>query len=209
MRDSVLFYRSFYDALKNIPCDERLKVYDAIMEYGMYDTEPELDGVALAIFLLAKPQIDANNKRYKNGCAAKQKKTVSKIEANCKQDVSKAEANGKQNRSEAEAKEKEKEKEKVKEKVNKIFKPPTVAEVKAYCDERRNAVDPQSFVDFYESKGWMIGKNKMKDWKAAVRTWEKNETKTRLEGTAKLVKDNNNFARRNYDMDDLERRLLT
>ena len=58
MRDSVLFYRSFYDAMKNIPPEERLKVYDSIMEYGMYDHEPDLDGVALAIFLLAKPQID-------------------------------------------------------------------------------------------------------------------------------------------------------
>ena len=46
-------------------------------------------------------------------------------------------------------------------------------EVKAYCLERKNGVDPQAFVDFYESKGWMIGKNKMRDWKAAVRTWEK------------------------------------
>ena len=200
MRDSVLFYRSFYDALKNIPCDERLKVYDAIMEYGMYDIEPELTGVALAIFLLAKPQIDANNKRYKNGCTAKQKQTVSKIEANCKQDISEAEANGKQDRSEAEAKEKEKEKVKVneKEKVNKIFKPPTVEDVRSYCVERGNSVDPQSFVDFYESKGWMIGKNKMKDWKAAVRTWERSETKTRLGETAKLTKDNNNFERRRY-----------
>ena len=58
MRDSVLFYRSFYDAMKNIPPEERLKVYDSIMEYGMYDHKPDLDGVALAIFLLAKPQID-------------------------------------------------------------------------------------------------------------------------------------------------------
>lgn len=56
---------------------------------------------------------------------------------------------------------------------NNIFRPPTVDEVKAYCDERGNSVDAQSFVDFYESKGWMIGKNKMKDWKAAVRTWER------------------------------------
>ena len=38
--------------------------------------------------------------------------------------------------------------------------------------ERRNGVDPQRFIDFYETKGWMVGKNKMKDWKAAVRTWE-------------------------------------
>lgn len=198
MRDSVLFYRSFYDALKNIPSDERLKVYDSIMEYGMYDRDPELDGVALAIFLLAKPQIDANNKRYENGCKAKKKQTVSETEANIKQDSS-----------ETGAKEKEKEKEKVKVKDNhKIFKPPTVEDIRAYCAERGNRVDPQSFVDFYESKGWMIGKNKMKDWKAAVRTWERSETKTRQEGTAKLTKDHNNFERRKYDMDVLERSLL-
>ena len=53
------------------------------------------------------------------------------------------------------------------------FQKPTLEEVGAYCAERRNSVDPSSFVDFYESKGWMIGRNKMKDWKAAVRTWEK------------------------------------
>lgn len=54
------------------------------------------------------------------------------------------------------------------------FIPPTVEEVRAYCNERHNGIDPEEFVSFYESKGWMIGKNKMKDWKAAIRTWEKN-----------------------------------
>lgn len=58
--------------------------------------------------------------------------------------------------------------------VKKKFVPPTAEEVKAYCDERHNSVDPESFVDFYTSKDWMIGKNKMKDWKSAVRTWERN-----------------------------------
>ncbi|TGJ75364.1 replisome organizer [Caproiciproducens galactitolivorans] len=55
------------------------------------------------------------------------------------------------------------------------FKPPTVEEVRAYCQERKNQVDPERFVDFYSAKGWMIGKNKVKDWKACVRTWEKRE----------------------------------
>ena len=55
------------------------------------------------------------------------------------------------------------------------FKPPTVEEVAAYCKERGNHVDPQRFVDHYTSNGWKVGKNPMKDWKAAVRTWEKNE----------------------------------
>lgn len=56
----------------------------------------------------------------------------------------------------------------------KKFVAPTVEEVSKYCDERKNFVNPESFIDFYEARGWMIGKCKMKDWKAAVRTWERN-----------------------------------
>ena len=52
------------------------------------------------------------------------------------------------------------------------FTPPSIDEVRAYCEERGNNVDPQRFIDFYAAKGWMVGRNKMKDWKAAVRTWE-------------------------------------
>jgi hypothetical protein len=52
------------------------------------------------------------------------------------------------------------------------FKKPTVEEIRAYCVERKNGVDAQKFYDFYEAKGWMIGKNNMKDWRAAIRTWE-------------------------------------
>ncbi len=54
----------------------------------------------------------------------------------------------------------------------KRFVPPTVEEVSAYCLERKNSVNPYRFVDFYQSKGWKVGRDKMKDWKAAVRTWE-------------------------------------
>ena len=63
----------------------------------------------------------------------------------------------------------------------KRFYPPTLDEVKQYCEERKNNIDPMAFIDFYSSKGWMIGKNRMKDWKAAIRTWErkrKEESKT-------------------------------
>ncbi|MBO5969612.1 MAG: helix-turn-helix domain-containing protein [Clostridia bacterium] len=64
----------------------------------------------------------------------------------------------------------------IKEKIDKRekhFVPPSVEEVRAYCLERNNQINPETFVDFYTAKGWMVGKNKMKDWKAAVRTWEK------------------------------------
>lgn len=55
---------------------------------------------------------------------------------------------------------------------NKRFAKPSVDEIRNYCLERKNGIDPQQFFDYYESKGWMIGKNHMKDWKASVRTWE-------------------------------------
>lgn len=61
------------------------------------------------------------------------------------------------------------------------FVPPTLSEVKAYCQERNNGINPQSFIDFYSSKGWFVGKNKMKDWKAAVRTWEQRRKEERGE----------------------------
>lgn len=54
----------------------------------------------------------------------------------------------------------------------KRFKKPTLEEIIAYCKERNNNVDPQRFYDFYESKGWRVGNQPMKDWKACVRTWE-------------------------------------
>ena len=54
----------------------------------------------------------------------------------------------------------------------KPFTPPDIDEVRAYCKDRANGIDPDEWYDFYASKGWMVGKNKMVDWKAAVRTWE-------------------------------------
>ena len=58
-----------------------------------------------------------------------------------------------------------------------LFKKPTINDVKNYCNLRNNNIDAEAFYDFYESKDWKIGKNKMKDWKACVRTWERRETK--------------------------------
>ena len=57
--------------------------------------------------------------------------------------------------------------------IEKKFVKPTLDDVRAYCEERSNKVDPETFIDFYESKGWKVGNQGMKDWKACVRTWEK------------------------------------
>lgn len=58
---------------------------------------------------------------------------------------------------------------------NSRFVPPTIEQVNAYCSERGNGVNAEAFIAFYESNGWMVGKNKMRDWKAAVRTWEQRD----------------------------------
>lgn len=87
----------------------------------------------------------------------------------------------------------------------KKFEPPSVEEVRAYCSSRRNTVDSQAFVDFYTSKGWMVGKNKMKDWKAAVRTWERNDNRKIGSGNSSFK----SFQKSQYDFEQIEKELLS
>jgi len=61
--------------------------------------------------------------------------------------------------------------------INKLFTIPNISEVESYCLERKNSIEAESFINFYDSKGWMVGKNKMKDWRACIRTWEMREKK--------------------------------
>jgi len=93
---------------------------------------------------------------------------------------------------------KDKDKDKDKEEPNKAdkppspqkkrFTPPTLDDVSAYCEERGNHVDPEQWFDHYTAKGWMVGKSPMKDWKAAVRTWEKSAAKQQPAATVHQVK---------------------
>lgn len=82
---------------------------------------------------------------------------------------------------------------------NRAFVKPSIEEVREYCQQRKNSIDPETFVDFYESKGWKVGKNPMKDWKACVRTWEKS--------WKQKTKSNSGAYDRTYDFDALERMI--
>lgn len=64
-----------------------------------------------------------------------------------------------------------------------VFKKPTLEEVEAYCTERSNGIDAGSFVDYYEANGWKVGRSPMKDWKAAVRTWERKRKPSKTDRT--------------------------
>lgn len=114
MRDSVVFYRSFYEAIKELASDDFKSCVEAIMEYGLNDIEPEAPGIAKAIFTMAKPQIDANNKRYMNGTKGGRPITKSKPIDN--QTVTNQKPNNNQTATKPEPKDKENVK--VKENVN-------------------------------------------------------------------------------------------
>lgn len=208
-RDSVLFYRSFYEAIESIEnLEERAAVYGAVLAYAMDGIEPELSGYMKAVFLLIKPQIDANNAKYENakkgGRKPKANQTETESEPNSNQTETKTEPNGNQtetktkpNQNQTETKTEpnpnlmlnvrmlnegmvnENENVNVNEEHKgrtsaPRFRKPTREEVAEYCQERGNHVNVDRFMDYYESNGWKVGKNPMKDWKAAVRTWEKN-----------------------------------
>lgn len=93
LRDSFVFYRSFYEAIKELPQENQLEIYNAIAEYSLNFVMPELKGISKTIFILIKPQIEANQKRYINGTKPKRKQTGSKTEAKPKQNKSKTETN--------------------------------------------------------------------------------------------------------------------
>ena len=225
MRDSVVFYKSFYDGIKCLPPEEQLKAYNMVFEYAFSSVEPAEQSLANVTFTLIKPQIDANVRRMENGKKGGRPKKILETQENEKPMVSENEKPKKPMVSENT--ETEKPNVNVNDNVNvnvnikesieksKRFSPPTLEQVKEYVEEKDLNIDPERFIDFYESKGWMIGKNKMKDWRAAARSWNRGQRKeltaeaTRQGVTAKTKNSFNNFSQRNYDYEELEKMLLT
>lgn len=100
-----------------------------------------------------------------------------------------------------EEREKEKEGDKNKGTNRKRFTPPTVDEISAYCQARGNKVNPERFFNYYSSQGWHVGKNPMKDWKAAVRTWESDDKKPVSKPTPSKGVNAQDYEQRHYDGD--------
>jgi len=97
MRDSSIFYRSFYEALKDLPAENQAELYTAIFEYSLNFNEVELTGLSNTIFKLIKPQLKANNKKYENGkkggAPNKENQNETKEEPNNNQNETKSKAN--------------------------------------------------------------------------------------------------------------------
>lgn len=93
MRDSFIFYRSFFESIKGLDKEIQAELFDAICEFSLNDKTTEIQGIGKSVFILIKPLLEANNKRYANGKKAKRKQNVSKVKATSKQVISKDEGN--------------------------------------------------------------------------------------------------------------------
>lgn len=164
-REYVPIFFDWLDNTQDLNAEEKGHLIDAVILYASGSDEwidsLYTSGEKIA-FRFMRGQIDRNIEISK----ARAKAGASKAEQN-ETNENKTE----QNETKL-PKEKEKEKENKKES-NKRFTPPTLQEVTQYCKERNNNVDPQQFIAFYTSKGWKVGNQPMKDWKACVLTWER------------------------------------
>lgn len=97
MRDTMIIYRSFFEAIRELPKENQSEIWNAVYELGLNGIEIELQGLSKTIFMLVKPQIEANLKRFNNGKTPKKNQDKSKTEAKVKQEIIKVEANNNNN----------------------------------------------------------------------------------------------------------------
>lgn len=236
MRDSVVFYRSFYDAIRRLPAEQFKASALAILEYGLDEKEPDTDGIERTVFCMAKPQIDANNRRYENGTKGGRPKTK----------TNQTETKDNLDKTKPEPKEKEKVKENVNDKDNNNMSSRTSPDrpvypykdvvdylnLKARTAFRSTSKDTQKHIRARIDEGYTLEDFKrvidvkVSQWGKEPRSGEKDMRGylrpntlfgTKFEGYLQekpsctsgiSVQDNNNFERRAYDMGELERQLL-
>ena len=157
------YYETFETIIEKIKdIEEREWLRKVIIQYGLHGIEPEsFNSEALEIaWTICKDLIDQQQHRREVNAANRAGK---KAEPATNEENLAAEPQPEEKPAQEIQPEKPK---------RKNFVKPTVEEIRAYCEERKNGLDAQAFFDFYESKGWKVGAAKMKDWRASVRTWE-------------------------------------
>ena len=198
------------DLVVNLPDETAGQLMKTIFLYHAGEEIQIDDPVLNAVFVMVKEYIDENERKYAETCkkrseAAKTSRSQ-QMQANANSSKQmQANANSSQQQApdnDNDIKEKDVSKDTSK---KKAFIKPTLEEVMSYCLERQNGIDAERFIDYYESNGWKVGKNPMRDWRACVRSWEKNAKENKPQ--TKQVAQNRfiNFDQRQYDFAALER----
>ena len=189
MKDSFVLYASQHEAIKELSLTQKGLLLDVLFLYATQDIIPDVEDKEVRIaFNFIRQQIDKDSKKYSEKCEKNKKIALEREERRRKareeykrtRTYTNVTYNDNDNDNDNEptnvGDNKEKTTNVVKKKgTSSRFVAPTVDEVRVYCKERGNYVSPGAFIDFYESKGWKVGSSPMKDWKAAVRTWERKD----------------------------------
>ena len=206
-KESYMLYRGWNPLFENLPKEQLGELFYAICCYQSGKEYTIENPLIKGVFEMVLMQFKKDEEKYISNCEAKAKNGKKGAESRWQDDNNNTSENGKNGKCHSEdgkngkcyfshneektemakmaIEEEDKEEEEVEEvptvpkkrEARKRFSPPSAAEVREYCRERENAVDAESFVDFYAAKGWKVGNSPMKDWKAAVRTWEKRESR--------------------------------
>jgi hypothetical protein len=215
-KKSFNLYKSWAPLILNMNPEQAGQLFKAIFLYQEDGTEPKVSSSIYPFFALMKAKFEEDNKAYQEKCEKNKRTAIEREDAKRAQmctnvhervpnttaihqnapECTDTDTDTDTDNDTDTKKDKEREGEPRK---RGPFTPPTVEEVKSYCQERKNNVDAERFVDFYSSKGWMIGKSKMRDWKASVRTWETRETAR--SGTTKEFN-------QSYDFESIEKALV-
>lgn len=187
-------YREAAIMFSLMPEGDAARAIKATCDYYLYRTLPaNLTGTAQQVFKIMKADIDRNNEKYQK-IVERNKRNIEKRWE--KDDttgipvVNQSNTNLKPETLNSKLKTQNQSCEAAAPPSAKRFTPPTLAEVQFYVAERHSAVDPQGFIDFYEAKGWLVGKTPMKDWKAACRNaekwerWNRNDSRSKVKTTA-------------------------
>lgn len=175
----IKVFVDYLDAIEPLGDAERGRLFTSLLEYARTGEAPQLCGNERFLFPMMRAQIDRDTASMVELSEARSR--AGKTGAEAKQANAKFAKQNKQMPNLPSKSSYDKDKDKDKDKDESIsrakrFTPPTLDDVSAYIRERGSNVDAQRFLDFYTAKGWMVGKNPMKDWKAAVRTWENRDS---------------------------------
>jgi hypothetical protein len=181
MRTYCVFYRSFYEALSELPEKNQLEIYRAIFELSLNENRIELTGLSKTIFTLIEPQVLANLQRFKNGSKPKEKRNGSETEAKKKQTESEIEANKNKNKNKNENK-------KENENKKKNLEPPTLEEVKQWFIEQGSTAEQGAKAwQYYTDGNWHDAKGQpVKNWRQKMRGGRWLEMKAQSPQTSEL-----------------------
>lgn len=193
-KPGVMFYFDIRPCLKRLSLEEKGLLFESVLDYAEHGIEPDLEGVAGVAWDFIKPGIDRDSDRYEGQILQKryaaytrEAKKTGLIPVNFEEwkslsddekhrlisdDTGRYPTTTSTSTSTTTS---TVESMADKPPARHRFAPPTVDEVRDYCTEKGYTVDPNRFVDFYTSNGWKVGRNPMKDWKAACRSWASKE----------------------------------